>query len=70
MSRRTIVVCFLAVAFISGAFFSGYVTGKAQVQTPSTVIHHVVFKWKEAPPEATAEVKQKLWRTGRKSWTS
>jgi len=60
MSRRNLVVCFLAVAFISAAFFSGYVTGKAQVQTPSTVIHHVVFKWKEAPVDASDEVKQKL----------
>jgi|GEM_PF-1527781 len=57
MSRRTIVVCFLAVAFISAAFFGGFVTGQAKVQTPSTVVHHVVFKWKA---EATDADKQKV----------
>ncbi len=60
MSRRSIVVFCLAVAFVSAAFFSGYVTGKAQVQTPSTVIHHVVFKWKEVPATATEQEKQKV----------
>jgi hypothetical protein len=50
--RNRVLFVFLGLFLAGTLFFAGYVTGQSQVNTPSTVIHHVSLKWKDQATDA------------------
>jgi antibiotic biosynthesis monooxygenase (ABM) superfamily enzyme len=54
MRNRILFAC-LGVILASSLFLAGYVTAQSQVNTPSTIIHHVSLKWKAGATDADKE---------------